>query len=303
MRRSVAAPEPTNNWVPWLLALLAVLGFATGASYLYKHGMLGTRTVPDSLPVTVPPESVQSAVPDSTAIPDSVLMRELSQFDSAPAVEPKPSKPAPPVSVPRRAADASNGESGMLQLANLPPRSQVFVDAKPVTQPGGGIRVSTGWHELGVSAPGFLFFTDSVKVESGKTLVVTPTLSATNAPVLPPGSRAELRRRALARLDCDHPSAANRFGAMCYDNRPMPIGPTRVPVPDGVTGVPSDVVLVVKVSRQGRTLAVLTKTPSNEPAFTKAVEDHAQTLRWTPAILEGQPVDGWTQAAFFPDTP
>jgi hypothetical protein len=76
-----------------------------------------------------------------------------------------------------------------------------------------------------------------------------------------------------------------------------------VPVPDGVTGVPSDVVLVVKVSRQGRTLAVLTKTPSNEPAFTKAVEDHAQTLRWTPAILEGQPVDGWTQAAFFPDTP
>ena len=164
------------------------------------------------------------------------------------------------MSAPRRATDASTGESGVLQLANLPPRSQVFVDAKPVTQPGGGIRVSTGWHELGVSAPGFLFFTDSVKVESGKTLVVTPTLSATNAPVLPPGSRAELRRRALARLDCDHPSAANRFGAMCYDNRPMPIGPTRVPVPDGVTGVPSDVVLVVKVSRQGRTLAVLTKT-------------------------------------------
>jgi hypothetical protein len=90
---------------------------------------------------------------------------------------------------------------------------------------------------------------------------------------------------------------------MCYDSRPQPLGPTRVPIPEGLAGVPSNVVLVVKVSRQGRTLAVLTRIPSNEPTFTKAVEDHVQTLRWTPAMLEGQPVDGWTQAAFFPDTP
>jgi serine/threonine-protein kinase len=305
MRRSVAVQEPpAGNLVPWLLALLAILGFAAGASYLYKTGVLGGRPAPDSTSAVTPAETTESAsaVPDSVAVRDSILMRELSRFDSTASVQTPPPRPAPPIAVPTRPAEPS-GDSGMLQFTNLPPRTQVFIDAKPVTQPGGGIHMPAGWHEIGVSAPGFLFYTDSVHIEPGRTLVVTPTLSATNTPAPPPGSRAELRRRALARLDCDNPAPANKFGALCYDSRPQPLGPTRVAIPAGVVGVPSNVVLVVKVSRQGRTVAVLTRVPSNEPAFTKAVEDHAQTLRWTPAMREGQPVDGWTQAAFVPDTP
>ncbi len=112
-----------------------------------------------------------------------------------------------------------------------------------------------------------------------------------------------MRRRVLARLDCDNPGPVNRFGALCYDTRPQPLGPTRVAVPSAVVGVPSNVILVVKVSRQGRTLALKTRVPSNEPGFTRAVETHAQSLRWTPAMRDGQPVDGWTQAAFVPETP
>jgi hypothetical protein len=160
-----------------------------------------------------------------------------------------------------------------------------------------------GWHELGVSAPGFLLFTDSVKIEAARTLVVSPNLSPTNSPAPAAGSAADMRRRVLARLDCDNPGPVNRFGALCYDTRPQPLGPNRVSVPDGIEGIPSNVVLVVKVSRQGRTLALKTRTPSNEPAFTKAVEEYVQALRWTPAMREGRPVDGWTQAAFVPDTP
>jgi hypothetical protein len=154
-----------------------------------------------------------------------------------------------------------------------------------------------------VSAPGFLFYTDSVYIEPGKTLLVNPSLAATNVPAPRPGSAAELRRRALARLDCDNPGPTNRFGALCYDTRPQPLGPTRVAFPAGAGGAPSVVVLNVKVSRQGRTMAVRTRIPSNEPAFTKAVEEHVQGVRWTPAMREGQPVDGWTQASFFPDVP
>jgi serine/threonine-protein kinase len=307
MRRSTAAvPEPASgNWLPWLLALLAVVGFAAGASYLYSHGLLGGKPSADAAtaPVTLP-DSANAALMESTASYDSALMAmDLLDADSVVAAE-GPPRPAGPIAAPPpRTPDPATGDSGMLQLTTLPPRTQVFIDGRPVTQPGVGIRLPAGWHELGVSAPGFLLYTDSVKIEAGRTLVVTPSLSASNSPAPPPGSAADLRRRAMARLDCDNPGPVNRFGALCYDSRPLPLGPTRVAVPGGVVGVPSNVILVVKVSRQGRTLALRTRVPSNEPAFTKAVETYAQALRWTPAMREGQPVDGWTQAAFVPETP
>jgi serine/threonine-protein kinase len=304
MRRSTAAPEPpSGNWVPWLLALLAVIGFGLGASYLYSHGLLGGTQRPDTLPAPPPaPDTAQAAAPDTEIAFDSALLAvDLFNADSLiaqPATEPRPSPPAP-----TRGPEPVSGDSGVLQFTSLPPRTQVFIDGRPVTQPGGGIRLPAGWHELGVSAPGYLLYTDSVRIEPARTLVVSPNLSQSNSPAPAAGSPGEMRRRVLARLDCDNPGPVNRFGALCYDTRPQPLGPTRVRVPDAVDGVPSNVILVVKVSRQGRTLALKTRVPSNEPAFTKAVEEYAHTLRWTPAVRDGQSVDGWTQAAFVPDTP
>jgi hypothetical protein len=200
-----------------------------------------------------------------------------------------------------RTPEASDTGVGILRFGNLPPRSQVFIDSRPVTQPGADIRLGAGWHEVGVSAPGFSFYTDSVKVESGRTLMLNPTLSASDAAAVAPGSREDLRRRALARLDCENPSPINRFGRECYDTPPQPLASTRVPVPAGVTGTPTPVTMIVKVSFRGRTLIVRTRNPSSEDAFTKAVEAYAETMRWTPAMREGRPVDGWTQYAFQPD--
>jgi hypothetical protein len=284
--------------------LLALLGFAAGASYLYHNGLLGGKPSQDSLAAPASPDTPRATISDSDALRDSALLSpELSRFDSAFPPEAAPFHPAAAAGAPSRSPETVSGDSGTLQIKNLPPRTQVFVDARPVTQAGAGIRIPPGWHELGVSAPGFQFYTDSIHVEPGKTMVVTPNLSATNSPTPAPGSRAEMRRRVLARLDCENPTPANRFGAQCYDSRPQPLGSTRVSVPAGVRGVPSNVVLVVKVSLQGRTLALRTRVPSNEPAFTKAVEDYAAALRWTPPMRDGEPVDGWTQAAFVPDTP
>ncbi len=231
----------------------------------------------------------------------SLLIPELARFDSetADTVRPVP-KPAPPVV---RAPEPATSDSGLLLLENLPRGSQVYLDSRPVTQPGAGIRLPAGWHELGVSARGFAFFTDSLRIEPGARLVVSPNLSASSLPAPAPGSAADMRRRVLARLDCDNPSLANRFGRACYDSPPLPLGPTRVAPPSGTQGVPSVVVVVVKVSRQGKTLAVRTRQASNEPTFTDAVENYVQGLQWTPAMRDGQPVDGWTQAAFMPDTP
>ena len=306
MRRTQAAEAPASgNWVPWVFAALTLAGFAFGFRYLYTHGFLGERPGADSLQaVPAPKESARVNIPESVAVRDSAsIYQDLSRFDSATAAESTTTRAPAPAPTPSRQPEAASGDSGVLQFTSLPPRTQVFIDAKPATQPGAGIRLPAGWHELGVSSPGFLLYTDSVHIESGKTLVVTPTLSTSNLSPAAPGSRAEFRRRILARLDCDNPAPGNRFGALCYDSRPLPLGQTRVTVPNGIDGVPSIVILVVKVSRQGRTLAVRTKIPSNEDKFTKAVEDYVQAMHWTPAMREGQPVDGWTQVAFTPDTP
>ncbi|MEO7994734.1 MAG: protein kinase, partial [bacterium] len=306
LRRSIATQEPPKgNLGPWLLALLVIIFLLLGASALYRKGVLGGRPAQDSITPGVSQESVPQVRQDSLATRDSTLLTpELARFDSLPAdsaghLTPVPKPPAQLV----RPPEANVGDSGMLMLENLPRGSQVYIDSRPVTQPGAGIRLPVGWHELGVSARGYAFFTDSIRIEPAGRLVVSPNLSATDAPAPAAGSQAEMRRRVLARLDCDNPSIANRFGRACYDSPPLALGPTRVALPSGTQGVPSVVIVVVKVSRQGKTLAVRTRQASNAPAFTQAVENYVQNMTWTPAMRDGQPVDGWTQAAFMPDTP
>jgi hypothetical protein len=303
MRRSVAAPDPNSGrWVLWVLVAVLVLVFLLGGISLYRRGALGGSQPgrPDSVASR---DTTPGAAPvdDSTAVLDSTLLGPaLARFDSSLFADTQ-RRPAPAVvHIPEAPSDTG---VGILRFANLPPRSQVFIDSRPVTQPGAEVRVSAGWHEVGVSAPGYSFYTDSVKVESGRTLMLSPTLSASNLPPAAPGSREDLRRRALARLDCDNPSPINRFGRECYDTPPQPLASTRVPIPAGVTGIPSPVTMIVKVSFRGRTLVVRTRNQSNEDAFTKAVEAYAETMRWTPAMRDGRPVDGWTQYAFQPEQP
>jgi hypothetical protein len=303
MRRSVAqVPDPNSGrWVPWVLAGILVLIFILGGISLFRRGALGPGR-PDS-PVT-PDSSHTSTAPqvsDSSALRDSTLLAPaLHSFDSSgtASATPAPRPQQPVVHTPEATSDTG---VGILRFGNLPPRSQVFIDSRPVTQPGADVRVGAGWHEVGVSAPGFSFYTDSVKVENGRTLMLNPTLSVSDAPSVAPGSREDLRRRAMARLDCENPSPINRFGRECYDTPPQPLASTRVPVPQGVSGTPTPVTMIVKVSFRGRTLIVRTRNQSNEDAFTKAVEAYAETMRWTPAMRDGRPVDGWTQYAFQPD--
>jgi hypothetical protein len=303
MRRTVAAPDPSaGRWVPWLLAGLLILVFLLGGISLYRRGALGPGRQPapvDSVPdSTVTPTS---QVNDSTALLDSTLLAPaLQSFDSTSPAQAHP-RPQPPVTHPAEVPGDTG--TGILRFGNLPPRSQVFIDSRPVTQPGADIRVGAGWHEVGVSAPGYSFYTDSVRVESGRTLMLSPSLSTSDLPPVQPGSREDLRRRALARMDCENPAPINRFGRECYDTPPQPLASTRVPVPAGVQGTPTPVTMIVKVSFRGRTLIVRTRNPSNDDAFTKAVESYAETMRWTPAMRDGRPVDGWTQYAFQPEVP
>ena len=301
MRRSVVAQEPPPvSWVPWALAGILVLGFILGGLYLYRAGVLGGPVRPDSAPAAVPADSLQA---DSALLDDADGGTEPGRFGDPSSGEAPISRPAAAQAAPERPPAPVSTDSGTLQFTPLPSGTALYIDSRVETRVGSGIRLPAGWHEIGISAPGFALYIDSVRIEPGRTVTLSPNLSASNSPTPPVGSAAELRQRALARLDCDNPSAANRFGQACYDSRPQPLGPLRVGVPAGVRGTPSPVILIVKVSRQGRTLAIRTRQRSSDDRFTAAVEAYAQSLQWTPAMREGQPVDGWTQAPFQPDIP
>jgi hypothetical protein len=297
MRRSVAVQEPQKtNWVPWVFAGIAILGFLLGGMYLYRRGVLGGKAAP------IVPDSAVTAQP-ATPIPtdpaqfDSLALAGLDSFGVKPQASLTVPAPGP------RPVEATHDTGvGFLRLRNLPPRSNVLIDSRPVIQPGGtDIRLSAGWHELGISAPGFALYTDSVKIEPGRTLAVGPNLSASTGGAAPaPGSPREMRNRLLARMDCDNPAPINRYGRECYDTAPQPLASTQVPVPDGIDGIPSAVTVIVKVSYQGRTLVVRTRNPSSDERFTRAVEAYAGSMRWSPPMRDGQPVDGWTQYAFQP---
>jgi serine/threonine-protein kinase len=303
IRRTSAAQQPPEGggWVPWLFAGLVVLGLMLAASSLYRNGLLGGKLPDSTVPLT---DTTKAPAADSQMASDSTTLDPaFAEFDSLPIDTTILHRAAPTPVAPPPVVETTTGDSGVLRLLNLPRGSQVLIDSRPVTQPGGGMRLRAGWHELAVTASGYEFFTDSVKIEPRGTLVYTPSLVATGVPAPPPGSQAEMNRRILARLDCEVPAAANKFGRACYDVPPKPVTSTRVPLPAGVAGTPTNVVLVVRVSRQGRTTAVRTLTRSNDEAFTRAVESYAQTLQWTPATREGRPVDGWTQWSFIPDVP
>jgi serine/threonine protein kinase len=298
MRRSVTVQEEQRtNWVPWVVAGIVILGFLIGGIMLYRRGAFGggNTAAPDTAapqaPVTPPNPQEESNLDSAIAQLDTIGPAPVS------ANTPVPERSADPV----RVADTG---FGFLRLRNLPPRSVILIDSRPVTQPGGSdIRLSAGWHELGITSPGFALFTDSVKIESGRTLSFGPNLSSAPTGAAAPGSRQEMRNRLLARMDCDNPAPLNRYGRECYDTAPQPLASTLVPVPEGIAGTPSGVTVIVKVSYQGRTLIVRTRSPSSDERFTRAVEQYANTMRWTPAMRDGQPVDGWTQYAFQPATP
>jgi hypothetical protein len=168
-----------------------------------------------------------------------------------------------------------------------------MIDEKPVSEPL--TRVPPGPHELGVSAPRFNFYSDTVMVKPGEILEITPELSPIGAPELP--RKPPVVVRAASRCE---PGAGYNADGSCFDERPKPVNPPFVPTPDDAAEDPRPSVLWVKVSSEGRTVDVQRKSPSNDPAFERAVRDFVWTVTWHPALKGGSPVEAWTQMQFPP---
>jgi hypothetical protein len=145
-----------------------------------------------------------------------------------------------------------------------------------------------------VSAPRFNFYSDTIVVRPGEITELNPPLTPIGAPDAP-------RRPAIVRgvTRCEPGPGYNSDGS-CFDERPKPVNPPFVPVPDDVTETPRPSLLWVKVSTEGRTVDVARLRPSNDTGFERAVRNFVWSVTWHPALKDGAPVEAWTQMLFPP---
>ena len=303
--RSLAMRGGSGSSWAWLWIVVAVLGGAGGAFYYYKaRGFApGPGVAEDSAGVATDTTALRDTTAASTPSlrdggrPAPVKPAASTPAPAAPAV---PSTPAPPRSSDPRGSDSSaeapaavvSGDSGGIRVVGLPKGSTVMIDEKPVSETV--TRLPPGPHAVGVSAPKFNFYADTVVVRPGEIAEVSPQLTPIGSPDLP-------KRRVVSRAPsrCE-PGPGYNADNSCFEERPKPVTPPFVPVPDEVTETPRPSLLWVKVSTEGRTVDVSQLRPSNDSTFERAVRNFVWSLTWHPALKAGSPVEAWTQMLFPP---
>jgi serine/threonine protein kinase len=306
--RSVAMRR-NGGGLGWLWLVLAIAGGVGGAAYYYsKRGFAPFAATAASDSVAAESVAADSAAADSAAGADRIRTAAPPPPDSAAATS-RPPAATVPTSPPPRAAPASppttapivpvSGDSGSLRLVGLPRGSTVLIDERPVIEPT--TRLAPGPHVLAVSAPRFNFFTDTIVVRAGETVELTPQLQPIGAPA-PPAQDAspQAAPRAARPAGRCSPGAGYNADGSCFDERPKPVSPPFVPLPDGVAGSPRPSLLWVKVSAEGRTLDLRRLRPSDDSTFEHAARDFVWTVTWHPALKDGAAVEAWTQMLFPP---
>jgi hypothetical protein len=286
-----------SSWA-WLWIVLAVLGGGGGAYYYYKsHGFAaGADGAADSAATTA---ADTTPFRDTTAARTPALSTDTSRAGAGapPAPAPVPTPSRPPVHArpadSARASDPVTGDSGGIRVVGLPRGSTVMIDERPVSE--SVTRLPPGPHAIGVSAPRYNFYSDTILVRPGEITEISPPLTAIGSPEAP-------RRQApVARVvtRCEPGPGYNSDGS-CFDERPKPVNPPFVPLPDGAAETPRPSLLWVKVSTEGRTVDVSRLRPSNDTTFERAVRNFVWSVTWHPALKDGTPVEAWTQMLFPP---
>ena len=285
---------PGSSWA-WLWVVLAVLGGGGGAFYYYRSQGFAPGIGADA--DSAAPAADTTPFRDTTAARTPAPRGDSTPSPSARAPILAPTPPRPPEPATRTVDSAStpdpvSGDSGGIRLVGLPRGSTVMIDEKPVSEPM--TRLTPGPHAVGVSAPRFNFYSDTIVVRAGEIAEVSPQLTPIGSPDLP-------RRRALTRAAgrCEPGPGYNSDGS-CFDERPKPATPPFVSVPDEVTETPRPSLLWVKVSTEGRTVDVARLRPSDDAGFERAVRNFVWSLTWHPAVKDGAPVEAWTQMLFPP---
>ncbi len=265
-KRSVAAGIAL--WV-----VVVAIGLGAPGLYAYKKGLLFFAH-------GGPGDST------STVARDTLAQRLLSDTGTAPAPDTEAHAGANPPDT-ARARVVPPGTPGRLTLQGLPASARVTLDGMPFR--GTQQDVPPGTHTLAVRASGFAPY--------DRLVVVIPGAPST--------VRLDLQPLAFSREDgkagpCDQYGPAYNQDNLCFDTRPVPLSPTRIPVPADATIFPRQAILLILVSREGTTLEARVFGPSNLDTFNNEALDMAKNLRWNPAQKNGEPVDAWVQWPFQP---
>ena len=268
-KRSVAAGIAL--WV-----VVVAIGLGAPGLYAYKKGLLffARGTPGDSA---------------SAVAGDTLAQRLLSDTGTAPAADTAAHAAANPRDT-ARARLVPPGTPGRLTLQGLPAGARVTLNGMPFR----GLQqdVPPGTYTLAVRAGGFAPYDRQVVIIPGAPSTV----------------RLDLQPLTFPREDgktgpCDQYGPAYNQDNLCFDTRPVPLSPTRIPVPADATIFPRQAILLILVSREGTTLEARVFGPSNLDTFNNEALDMAKNLRWNPAQKNGEPVDAWVQWPFQPVRP
>ncbi|MGI9040585.1 MAG: protein kinase domain-containing protein [Gemmatimonadales bacterium] len=296
-----------TSWWAWFWLVLAVVGGGAGAFYYYQaqgfaSGPLSQAA--DSLPsAPATPSAVEPPTdPGDARLPAGradapVVTPAPPPRPTPPAARPPAARPAPAIadSLPAAARDPAVPDSGGIRLVGLPRGSTVMIDELPVTE--SVTRLSPGPHALAISAPRFNFYSDTVVIQPGRIVELSPEL-------VPLGSPSPTRPEPSdsGNQGCQPGPGYNADGS-CFDQQPKPVNPPLVPVPPEATATPRASLLWVKVSAEGRTVDVVRLRPSDDLVFERAVRNFVWGVTWHPALQEDAPVEAWTQMLFPPAKP
>ncbi|MGH7531606.1 MAG: energy transducer TonB, partial [Gemmatimonadales bacterium] len=258
----------------WLLIVGSVMG--VGGFFAYREGLIFR---PDTLG---PADSAAAA--DSAARSDSLLAADSANRPGGGAAADgiadttrtalPPSQIVPP------------GTPGRLALRGVPRGSRVTINGQLVR--GTELDLPPGLHRLVIRAAGYQTLDRPVAITPGQTLTIGIDLQPS-------------QQEGDTRLGpCDQFGPAYNQDNLCFDRRPVPLAPTRIPVASDAPVFPRQAILLMKVSRDGTTLEARIYAPSNVDTFNNAALDMARTLRWNPAQKNGEPVEAWVQWPFQP---
>ena len=259
-RRSVLA-----GLLVWLLIVGAVFG--GGGFYAYKQGLIFAKPAPPPAPF------------DSLAALDSAARK-----DSTPALAHVDSTRADTSRTPMvRTPVAPPGTPGRLVLQNVPQGARVLIEGQQVR--GTQLDLPAGVHHVTVRAAGYQTYDRQVTITPGETFTVRLDMQSTGDDEAGP---------------CDQYGPAYNQDNLCFDSRPVPLSPTLIPVPADASIFPRQVILLVRVSRNGTTMEARVFAPSNVETFNNEALDMVKNLRWNPAQKNGEPTEAWVQWPFQP---
>jgi hypothetical protein len=226
--------------------------------------------------------------------------------NAASPARPGPQEPVVVAPPPDDSVRPAGGPPGFVRVrGNFPQGTLVTFDGQIASS--SVTELPSGPRAVGITAPGHVFFTDTIIVLAGDTIEYEPLLTrlgATPGPRrrVPPRDTAQAPAAAALVPTCDDPTNAGyNLNGACYDSRPIPATDDPfVPVPAGVPGTPRASVLYVRVGADGRAAETRPRNPSDDPAFEQAARDFALSIPWRPATKAGSPVAGWTQWTFPP---